>query len=415
MRINKKSIRYSIDKHHHGLFVKEARLRRGYRLTEVAAEICDTSYLSKIESGSIIPQLEVFEKLAEKLNIQFPSEERMCPIDTFRKFLYQEDVGILEACLNNNCFHHYEVQMISFFQAVLDDELSKAFTLKKLIDQYRHHFNEKEDQFYMIFSGLYYFKVFEWDSGKKCFKNSLDLMCQMNEEDPYLYFELAKYYFQLQKTCIGLSYLERATTEFKKMLEKEWVFKCGILWCKESIRTGDINAIETRLEELKMIINSSKDHLQWSSFFNILGMIHEHRGQNIQAEEYYTKSIEQRDGKVNEDFIIDVIEFQYRRQNNTQMVKLIEGLDLNCFKTRNKMLADFYYFKVTDVTSEHFESFLRKDAIPYAMKGLDHKSVSLYTKELTKYYRNRLSHKKVAEAYYKWEKFCDEVNLTSMI
>ena len=415
MRINKKSIRYSIDKHHHGLFLKEARLRHGYRLTEVAAEICDTSYLSKIESGSIFPQLEVFEKLVEKLSITFPLGERICPIDTFRKFLYQEDVDIIETCLDNNCFHHYEVQMINFFQSVLNDELSKAFTSKKIIDQFRHHLNEKEDQFYLIFSGLYYFKVFEWEEGKKCFKHSLDLMYQMNEEDPYLYFKLAEYYFQLQKTCIGFSYLERATTEFRKMLEKEWVFKCGVLWCKESIKTGDISDIEMRLEELKKIINSCKGHVQWSSLFNILGMIYEHRGQSLQAEEYYTKSIEQRDGKIDEDLIIDVIEFQYRRQNNDQLVELIEGLDLNYFKTRNKMLVDFYYFKVTDVTSENFESFLKKDAIPYAIKGLDHRSVSLFTKELTKYYRNRLSHKKVAEAYYKWEKFCDEVNLTSMI
>ena len=415
MRINKKSIRYSIDKHHHGLFVKEARLRHGYRLTEVAAEICDTSYLSKIESGSIFPQLEVFEKLVEKLNIKFPPDDRLCPIDTFRKFLYQEDMGIIQASMNDNNFHHYEVQMISFFQAVLSDELSHAFTLKKLIDQYRHHFNEKEDQFYMIFSGLYCFKVFEWEEGKQCFKNSLNLMCQMNEEDPYLYYKLAKYYFQLQKTCIGLSYLERATTEFKKILEKEWVFKCGILWCKESMKTGDTSSIEIRLEDLKKIISSSKDDLQWSSFFNILGMIHEQRGQIIQAEEFYKKSIEQRDGKINEDLIIDVIEFYYRSQKYEQLVKLIEEQDLNSFRTRNKMLADFYYFKITDATSDHFESFLKKDAIPYAMKGLDHRSVSLYTKELTNYYRNRLSHKKVAEAYYKWEKFCDEVNLTSMI
>jgi len=144
-------------------------------------------------------------------------------------------------------------------------------------------------------------------------------------------------------------------------------------------------------------------------------MIYEKRGQNIQAEEYYTKSIQHRDGKINEDFIIDTIKFHYRRQNNDQMIKLIEELDLSCLSTRSKMIIDFYYFKVTDEDSEHFEIFLRKDAIPFAMRVLDSQNVSLYTKELIKYHRKKLCYKKVADAYYKWEKFCDELNLTGMI
>jgi len=415
MRLNKKNIRYSIDKHHHGLFVKEARLRHGYRLTEVAEEICDASYLSKVETGTIIPAPEIFEKIVEKLSIRFPQAERICPIDTFRKSLYQEDMGIVESLLVDDNFHHYEIQLINFFQAVLDDELSTAFTLKKLIDQFQYHFNKKEEQFYMLFSGIYFFKVFEWGEGKKCFKQSFDLVCQMKEEDPYLYFKLAEYYFHMQKTCMGLSYLERSTEGFKKIYEKGWVFRCGILWCKEAVKTGDIRSAEKRLEELRLIINPCKNHSQWSSFFNILGMIYEEHGQNMQAEECYKKSIEQRDGKIKEDFIVDTIKFYYYSRNNIQLMRLIEELDLDSFKTRNKMLIDFYYFKATDETSDNFESFLRKDAIPFAIKGLDHQRVSLYTKELTKYYRNKQSHKKVADAYYKWEKFCDEVNLIRMI
>ena len=415
MAINKKSIRYNIDAHHHGLFVKEARLRQGYRLMEVAEEICDISYLSKIESGIIVPRPDVFEKIAEKLDIKFPSKERMCPIRIFRKALYQEDMNIIESCLTIDIFHHYEIQMINFFQAVINGNLSEAFVLKKTIDQFQHHFNVKEEQFYMLFSGIYFLKNFQWESGEKCFQKSLDLAYQMNEEDPYLYFELAKYYFQMQKTRLGFSYLECAITEFKKIFEKEWAFKCSVLWCRESMQNDDVRNVEMRLEELRKIINPREDHFQWSGFFNVLGMICEKRGQNIQAEEYYTRSIEPRDGKIDENFIIDTIKFYYYRQNNTQLLKLIEKLDLNFLSLRSRLLIDFYYFKVTDETSEYFEKFLKKDAIPFAMKGLDYRSAALYTKELTRYYRNRQSHKKVAEAYYKWEKFCDKLNLIGKI
>lgn len=415
MKVNKRNIRYHIDGHHHGLFIKEARLRQGYRLIEVADEICDISYLSKIESGTIIPTPEVFEKIAAKLGIQFPSEERICPIEAFRRCLYQEDVNILGLNLTHDRFHQYEIQMIHFFQAVINDELSEAFTLKKMIDQFCHHFNTKEAQSYQLFSGIYFFKKFEWEKGKKCFKQSLDFAYQIKEEDPYLYFNLAKYCFQMQKTCLGFSYLECAITEFKKIFEKEWVFKCNILWCRESMRSDDVRGVEKRLEELRKIINPRQDHLQWSDFFNILGMIYEKCGQNIQAEEYYTKSIEQREGKINEVCIIETIKFHYHRQNNDQLIKLIERLDLNCLSKQNRMIVDFYYFKLTDETSDYFEMFLRKDAIPFAMKGLDYQGVALYTKELTKYYRNKLRHKKAADAYYKWEKFRDELNLIRMV
>ena len=411
MEMNKRSIKYNIDAHHHGLFIKEARLRQGYRLTEIANGICDISYLSKIESGTNIPSSKILEKLSEKLNIQFPLKENVCPITIFRKFLYQEDLSILESCLASNVLHQYEIRMINFFQSVINDELFRAFTLKKVIDQFSHHFNKKEKQIYMLFSGIFFFKNFEWEKGKRCFEKSLALSCELKEEDPYLCFELAKYYFRMQKTCLGFSYLERATIEFKKIFEKDWVFRCGILWCREAMINGDIRSAELRSGELRRIINPCKDHLQWSSFFNVLGMIYEKRGRNIQAEEYYTKSIEQRCGKIDEEFIIDIIKFYDRIQDDDQMIKLIERLDLSSLSARSRMIIDFYYFKMSDKASEHFEAFLRKDAIPFAMKGLDSQSVSLYTNELIKYHRDRLSYKKVADAYHTLEKFRRKVDL----
>jgi tetratricopeptide (TPR) repeat protein len=305
--------------------------------------------------------------------------------------------------------------MIHFFKAVLNDNLTKAFDLKKTIDQFSYHFNSKEEQIYMLFSGLYFFKKNEWEEGKMCFEKSLDLADQIKEEDPYLYLELAKYCFQIQKTCLGFSYLERATTEFMKAFEKDWVFRCGILWCRESMRNGNVRNAEIRLKELSKLINPCKKHSQWSDLFIILGMVCEKRGKIREAEEYYKKSIEQRGGRINEEFLIDIIKFDYCGQNNDLMIKLIERLDLNVLSTRSRMLIDFYYFKAFDETDEHFEIFMRKDAIPFAMKGLDYQSVSLYTKELTNYHRRKLSYKKVADAYYNWEKFCDELNLIGVI
>ncbi|MCL1989334.1 MAG: helix-turn-helix domain-containing protein [Defluviitaleaceae bacterium] len=415
MKVNKKNIKYGIDNHHHGLFVKEARLRQGYRLTEVANEICHASYLSKVESGRLFPRTEIFEKIVEKLGIQFPTEDRLCPIEIFRKALYQKDMSLVDPYLKNNMLHHYEIQLIKFFRAVVTEHLTEAFEFKKKIDQFNAHFNVKEEQAYLLFSGVYLFKNFEWEEGRRCLEKSFELTQEVKKEDPYLCFELAKYYFQLQKVCMGFSYLARATVEFKKMFEKTWVFECDMLWCRESVRNGDIKHVEMKLEEWKKLIEPSRDHLQWSSLFNVLALVCEKRGQLTQAEEYYLKSVEEREGEIKEECIIDIIKFYYRGQNRDQLIKLIERLNLSRLSAKSRMLADFYYLKITDEINEYFESFLKKDAIPFAMKGLDHQHAALYTRELANYYRKKLSYKKVADAYYVWEKFCDTLNLTNRI
>jgi len=410
-----KNIKYNIDGHHHGIFIKEARLRLGYRMVEVANGICDVSYLSKVESGTIVPPPAVFLKLADKLRILFPTKAHQCPIDIFRMSLYQEDLSIIKSYLADDVFHHYEILMINFFQAVLNNDLFEAFNLKKIVDQFSHHFSEKEEQNYLLFSGIYFFKNFEWERGRECFKKSLELAASAKIEDPYLCLQLAKYYFQIQKVYLGFSYLERATAEFRKIFQKEWVFKCDILWCQAAVRNGDPLSANLRLDEVQKLVDPLKSHLQWRDLFNVLGMIYEKRQQNSKAEEYYIKSIEEKGGKVNEEFIVEIMRFYYERQKYNQLINLTEKLNLGNFRIQNRLLIDFYYFKIADGRSENFEEFLRKDAIPFAMKSLDFQNAMLYTKELMQYNRNEARYKKVTDVYYKWETFSKEIDSAGII
>lgn len=415
MEINKKNIKYGIDNHHHGLFVKEARLRQGYRLTEVAKEICDASYLSKIESGRLFPKVEVFEKIVKKLDIRFPAGERICPIDVFTKGLYQNDLSSIETYLEQNVWHHYEIRMLDFFRCVITDNLEKAGVLKKEIDQFEFHFNPKEEQAYLLFAGIYFLKVFEWNAGKRCLKESFYFMEMNKEEDPYLFLQLAKYYFRIQKTFVGFIWLERAISKFRRIFEQKWVFECDMLWCRESIINGDGDTVEKKIEEWKSLIDPNSNHSQWNQLFNLSAILEEKKGRYKEAEAFHLKSIEGSDKKIQEMCLIDTIKFYYHRQKKDQVIKLVEQLKVSELSIENRILIDFYYLKLTDEDSEYFENFLKKDAIPFAMEGLDYQNAALYTKELTKYYRRKSSYKKVSDAYYKLEKFYDELNLADKI
>lgn len=411
MKVNQKNIRYGIDNHHHGLFIKEARLRQGYRLTEVAKEICDVSYLSKIESGQLFPNLEIFEKIVEKLEIEFPTETQICPLGVFRNALYQNNTEIIKPYLKNNILHHYEILLLQFFCVVAEGKITKAEELKKKIDQIKSHFNDKEEQAYLLFSGLFYFKNFNWSEGINCLEKSFDYTQILGEEDPYLCLELAKHYFQIQKNYLGFSYLKRATTEFKRIFERSWVLKCDILWCKESLEKGNIRDVEKKLLEWQKLLELSNDIPYRSSIYNVLAIVFEKQGHYLQAEDYYVKSVENRGVEVKEEYIIDLIKFHYRRQNNEQLVKLTQRLDLLRLSVSNRVLIDFYYLKITDSKSEYFEVFLKKDAIPLAMKSLDSQNVEIYSKELINFYLEKMSYKKAVDVYLQLENFRNRLSL----
>ena len=415
MKTNKRNVKYGIDNHHHGLFIKEARLRHGYRLTEVAEEICDVSYLSKIESGRLFPKVEVFEKIVKKLGIHFPAGERICPIDIFTKALYQDSICLIQPYFMQDALHHYEMRLLDFFRCVMTDSLEESTVLKKEIDQFDFHFNPKEEQAYLLFSGIYFFKTFEWEKGEQCLKRSFYFMEMNKEEDPYLCLELAKYYFRIQKAFVGFTWLDRAISEFRRIFEQQWVFECDMLWCRESLDNGDANTIEKKIEEWKRLINPSSNNPQWNRLFNLAALLWEKKGKYRDAEEFYLKSIEEGDRVIPEICLVDTIKFYFHRQKKDQVIKLVERLKMSELSAENRVLVDFYYLKITSEDSEYFEKFLKKDAIPLAMEGLNYQNATLYTRELTNYYRRRSSYKKVSDAYYKLEKFCDTLNLAYKI
>jgi len=411
MKINKKNIRYSIDDHHHGLYVKEARLRHGYRLSEVAEEICDASYLSKIESGRIIPNIEVFEKIVARLKIQFPTKKHQCPVDLFKKALYQEDVDAILPYLNHDAFHHYEMRMLEFFRYVEKEELEKATEIKNEIDQFQFHFHSKEEQAYLLFAGLYYLKTSNWEKGKAHLENSYKLMVENEEEDPYLCLQLAKYYFRVNKACVGFVWLERAATEFKRLFEQKWSFKCDMIWCKEMLENGDVNTVEAKMKEWKILLSTSSDSEQRQRLNNVWALFYEKREDYDLAEKHFLESIEEKGVLIQEICLIDAISFYYRRQRKKELIKLVDGLNLSELKPENRALIDFYYLKFTDEESEFFEIFLKKDAIPMAEERFDYPKMTLFTKELTKLYRRKFSYKKLTDAYHGLEKFCEALVL----
>ena len=413
--MNKKSIRYNIDNHHHGLFIKEARLRQDYKITDLAEGICSPSYLSKIESGDTRPSPDIFEALAKRLNIQFPLSKEGSLVQVFRQFIYEKRLDQIDNYLLSGNLHHYELQLGQFFRAVLFDDSEKAFFYRKSISQFAYHLNDEEQQFYLLFSGICAFKHCEWEKGKKFFKRSLDIMFKMKFDDPYLYFQLAQYYFKTQNVSLGFAFLERSISEFRVLYAKEWVFDCTVIRCREYLKNNEVENAETELQTLRKIISPNQECPSWSDVFSLQGMVYEQRKQLNQAENCFLESVQMRSGEVKEECLVEALKFHFTYQNTNQLLRLMEQLDIDTLDKRNQILVDYYYLKITNVDRVDFEMFLKKDALPYAVKTLNARDVMMYTKELTRICRESLRHKKVAEAYYKWEQFRDNLESNGVI
>jgi len=406
MKVSNRNIKYHIDAHHHGLYVKEARLRQGYKLAEVANNICDTSYLSKIESGRLIPSPEIFEKISERLNLEFPPEERLCPMDVFKDAMYEENMAIIDEHMSKNECHHYERQLIEFFRAVLDDVRDVARKIKAHVDQFQSHLSAKEESIYLLFVGLYSLKRYKWKEAEHAFKQALALAAVTKEKDPYLLMTLGQYYFKVGKMCLGFSYMEDAIVEFKRVFARKWVFHCEIMLCLEYLQVGNVTAVKDKLDMIKRLIEPGEKDLKKNIYYTLVAAVYEHEQKFILADDYYERSVAFVDGKRDERALIAQIAYLYRRQNYENMLKLVYTIDQTTVSELTRLMIDFYAYKATDPLSGDFEAFLRKDAIVYADKTLDYRHMDLFTKELSSYHRHKMSHRKVAEAYYRWEQFC---------
>lgn len=414
MRIQK-NIRYNIDNHHHGLFIKEARLRTNYRVVALTEGICSPSYLSKIEAGLAIPSPAIFEKLASRLGIKFPVGECAGLIKTFRQLIYNNQTSKIPSYLAGNSLHDYEQQLGYFFYAVIVNDHDQAKRRQQLIDQFANHLNDEETQFYKLFLGIHAFARLEWENGKKHFKCALDLMFQLDFVDPYLYFQFAKYYFLTQNTSLGFTFLQRTIDEFKNLYAKEWVFRCSVMKTREYIKNNELQNAKSELVVLENMIFGNRDTPEYRDILNLQGLLYERFAQRQQAGLCLESCIKVPTGISNQDYQIDVVKFYYHSGQIIKLLKLIERIDVNLLTESNRFLVDFYYLKATAVKPDELELFLRKDALPYAIKAMNARDVALYTKELTSLCRQTSRHKKAVDAYYKWEKFREGIEQYGMI
>jgi len=394
-----KSIYYNVGPHHHGLFIREARLRLGYRLAEVAAEICDTSYLCKIEKGTVTPNEQLFIKIAKRLEIDIPQMEVEWINSGIKNFLYLGELKEVGKNIDKDQLKTHEWHLLEFIKAVLRKDNLNVRKLKKMVDEWSYLLIDKEKQIYDLFISIYFVAESQWEEAGKHLAESLRASKRLNIQDPVLDIYLAYYYFHTENLCAGFYHLEQADALFRKKCARYWVIKCDLLWCTERIKAGVIDEVEIRLNGLSNMLDTEGDSLSLSEINSIWGLFYELRNQTELARQYYLKSIDLNQTKELEHCVIRMMDFFYRQNQIRELLDFLNHLATSELSRNGRALVEFYHFKAHKDESKVFENFLIKEAIPQGKKTTSLKYVTLHMQELIKIYRRRMHYKKEADVY----------------
>lgn len=136
---------------HPGAIIRDKRLHLNLTLSELAEHICNTSTLSKIETGNHKATPLLLSKLYEKLNIiEVPSLQLTDWLAPIRVKLYQHDLIALHQ-LNLNTSFHYQARLIKFASSVLNKDYVQAQKQTLILQKMMTYMSLEELQFYYLF------------------------------------------------------------------------------------------------------------------------------------------------------------------------------------------------------------------------------------------------------------------------
>ncbi|MCL2559193.1 MAG: helix-turn-helix transcriptional regulator [Turicibacter sp.] len=404
--MNEKQMNFRTSQGHHlGLYIKEARLRQGYRLTEVAQGICAVSLLSRIESGTFEPTPTIFEKLSRRLDLTFPTQHRRDPIETFRTLLCRREFEKLEQLLVGDDLFDYEKALLEFLLSVEKQDVAKALQLKKMIDKWAEHLNPREKQMYTLFHAMDCFSRQEWEAGVNFLEMSYRIALEKGIEDPLLLMALGKYYVKIGRVHLGFTFLEEAYQLLQKFLAQKLMVACLVVLCEEYIKIGEYDVATRKLAQIERLLDLEASAGTMHDYLRLSGQIAEGRGDRVVAERIFAQLRNEKHIRCSSACLEALVDFYYRAGRMEVVRELIAEVEVQKLNNRMKMWLEYYYYKITDTDVNDFELFLLDDAIPIALQDLDVAHATMYLKDLIVIYEGKKSHKGVALTYRKLEQF----------
>lgn len=367
---------------HPGAIIRDKRLHLNLTLSELAEHICNTSTLSKIETGNHKATPLLLSKLYEKLNIiEVPSLQLTNWLDPIRIKVYQHDLIALHQ-QNLNTSFHYQARLIKFASSVLNKDYVQAQKQILILQKMMTYMSLEELQFYYLFLGRYYMAFNEGLLAKNYYHLSYEIANTITLSDPLLLLSLAEYY-SLSNDSFKAGHLAvEALSKFNKYYSLKYTIDCELLLCYEYTKTGLLPKANSLLERLCTKLNHSDPYHQRATLFNRYGDYYVAIEDYISAEKMYLQALLEH--HVPSETILSLIKLYYHSSQTPKLKRLLTQLQQKevDFNRQNYLKCQFYYYLVHHPNSDVLRIFLIKEAIPFAKKQHDRLGLELFSKSL---------------------------------
>lgn len=270
-----------------GFYLKEARLRLGLSQSDVAAGICDVSYLSKLENLEIpwedgnLRQ----EQLRERLGIESFPKVRGNWLLKYQELFWSRNTGALRVAVNSmkDGFQH---RMLLLALYVLLDMTGKANHLVSYFRRLEPYLSVYELQLYYLCLGC---QMMGYEQGYYLL-HSLRMARYAQLQDPFLYMALSKYLFTAGLHSHGQKLLREAEQVAKQLAATSYYIDYLTLSAIAYLQNSLTDSAAPKLEVLRSIKHQASA-VQKGLYLLALGLYHQRKNQSQQAESAFIRSL----------------------------------------------------------------------------------------------------------------------------
>lgn len=378
---------------HPGALIRDKRLHLNLTLSELAEHICNTSTLSKIETGDYKATPLLLSKLYKKLNmIEVPSLQLTNWLEPIRVKLYQHDFIALNQ-LNLNTTFHYQERLIKFTSSVLNEDYVRAQKQILMLRKMMTYMSLEELQFYYLFLGRYYTALNEGLLAKNYYHLSYEIANTITLSDPLLFLSLAEYYSLSNNSFKASHFAVEALSKFKEYYSLKYTIDCELLLCYEYTKQGLLPKATSLLDRLCTKLNDSDPYHQRKTLLNRYGDYYVALDDYSSAENMYLQAI--LDHNVPSETILSLMKLYYHSSQTHKLkcfLTQIQQKEVD-FNRQNYLKYQYYYYLIHHPSSDLLRIFLIKEAIPFAKKQHDRLGLELFSKSLFQIYQARHKYK----------------------
>ena len=395
-----------------GPFLRFIRKRKGLTQERVCEGICSVTYLSKIETGRVIPNEEIFVLLRERLEIdprmedyydikQIQKEIKNCHI-AINNRQKEKAINIFNELKNKEEFLLHDpqlfrsYQLLSYLFHLTVSKLDEAAEVKKELYYIRGQFNREEQAAFAYFNGIHQCLLCRYGEGLHYFHEAEHLLHELQQKDRQLYYHLALTYSHIQNTSMALYYATMALKLYEESANYLMSIDCRMILGLNYARSQNFSGAEKEYRNILELTISLGLNKHTANVYHNLGHLYKNMNVKDKAIENFLESLAYRETSDTyfqeanlelTDLYIQSGEYVLASSQLNQLSALKELPTKTQYEIQLKRLKlNTYMDRSSTYHQTQYVDFLENTYIPFLEKTKDTSDIHIQYENLGKHY-----------------------------